>query len=106
MIYNIDDRFPNRGNWKYRGETIREVLHKDSGYIKDLIKKNDCFALSDECMDEAKLITRGHRDERVRKSNPNNVFEGLIVYGIGTPYGYDFNNDEIQKNNKMNQRNS
>lgn len=101
MIYNIDDRFPNRGDWKYRGETIREVLHKDSGYIKDLIKKNDCFALSDECMDEAKLITREHRDERIRKSNPNNVFDGLKHYKL--PYGFDFNDEVIQEKNKKNQ---
>lgn len=106
MIYTIDDRFPNYGKWRYKGETIRDVLQKDSGYVKDLIMKSDSFSLTDECMDEAKLITRGHRDERVRKSNPNNVFEGLIVYGIGTPYGYDFNNEEVQTKNKKNQKNS
>ena len=34
MVYEIDDRFPTYGKWKYKGETVREVLHKDSGMLR------------------------------------------------------------------------
>lgn len=30
MIYEIDDRFPNIGTWRYKGEILRDVLVKDS----------------------------------------------------------------------------
>lgn len=104
MIYNIDDKFPSTGNWKYKGETIREVLQKDSGYIKDLIRLDDYFALSDECMEEAKRITTGHRDTWKKPDNPKMIFDGLKPYGI--PYGFDFNDEEIQKKNKEKQNRS
>lgn len=100
MIYEIDDRFPIRGNWKYKGETIFEVLHKDSGYIKDLIMKKDNFSLSEECMEEAKRITKGHRDTWVGQENSNNVFDSLKPYKL--PYGFDFNDDLIQEKNRLN----
>ena len=101
MLYDIDDRFPLRGNWRYKGETIREVLQKDSGYIKDLIRLDDIFALTDECMEEAKRITKGHRDNWKKPENPQTVFEGLKKYGV--PYGFDFNDEAIQKINKQKQ---
>ena len=97
MIYDIDDTFPSK---RYKGKTIREVLQIDSGYIKDLIMKSDSFSLSDECMEEAKIITNGHRDTWVGHENPNNVFDGLKHYKF--PYGFDFNNEEIQKKNLQN----
>ena len=101
MIYSIDDTFPSK---KYKGETIREVLQKDSGYIKDYIMRSDAFALSDECMEKAKIITKGHCDTRVGNKNPDNVFDGLKHYKL--PYGYDFNDEVIQEKNRKNQRNS
>ncbi len=30
MIYVIEDKFPSYGSWRYKGETIREDLQKDS----------------------------------------------------------------------------
>ena len=86
MIYQIDDIFPSR---KYKGETIGEVLQKDSGYIKDLIMKSDDFSLSDECMTEAIRITKGLRETWTRPENPKDVFDGLKKYRV--PYGYDKN---------------
>ena len=97
MIYEIDDTFPSR---RYKGETIGEVLQKDSGYIKDLIMKSDDFSLSDECMAEAKRITKGHRDAWIKPENPKDVFDGLKKYGV--PYGHDFNDDKIQEKNIKN----
>lgn len=99
-MYNIDDRFPLVGNWKYKGETIREVLQKDSGYIKDLILKRNDFSLSDECMDEAIIITKGHRDLWIRPEHPQNIFEGLKKYRV--PYGFDFNEPKVQEKNIKN----
>lgn len=43
--YSLNKTFPYRENWKYKGETIEEVLKKDSGYIKDLIKLHPYFCL-------------------------------------------------------------
>lgn len=97
MIYEIGDTFPSR---RYIGETIGEVLRKDSGYIKDLIMKSDDFSLSDECMAEAIRITKGHRDTWTRPENPKDVFDGLKKYGV--PYGFDFNDDKIQEKNIKN----
>lgn len=104
MIYEIDDRFPTYGKWRYKGQSIREVLLKDSGYIKDLIMKSEDFSLSDACMVEAMLITKGHRDEWKKPANPKNVFEELKPYAV--PYGFDFNNDDLQEKNKENRNNT
>lgn len=101
MIYNIDDRFPTFGAWKYAGHTIREVLQKDSGYIKDLIMKRTDFSLSDECMAEAKKMTRGKKETWKRPKHSKNVFEELKPYAV--PYCFDFNNEEIQIKNIKNQ---
>lgn len=100
MIFEIDDRFPIYGNWKYKGETIREVLHKDSGYVKDLIMKRDDFALSDKCFTEAMKITKGHHETWVKPDSPQTVFDELKPYKI--PYGFDFYNEEVQEKNRKN----
>ena len=101
MIYEIDSTFPTK---RYKGETIGEVLQKDSGYIKDLIMKSDDFSLSDECMDEAIRITKGHRDTWTRPKDPKNIFDGLKKYGV--PYDYDFNDEKILEKNRKNRGNS
>ncbi|MBR1889860.1 MAG: hypothetical protein IJ816_04440 [Alloprevotella sp.] len=96
MIYEINDTFPSR---RYKGETIRQVLQKDSGYIKDLIMKSNDFSLSDECFAEAMQITKGLQESWERPENPKNIFEGLKKYAV--PYGFDFNDNAVKdKNNK------
>lgn len=100
MTYDIEDKFPKDGDWKYKSETIREVLQKDSGYVKDLIMKSDSFSLSDTCMQEAMQITKGHRDTWKRPENPRNIFENYKTYKA--PYGFDFNDKTIQEKNKSN----
>lgn len=99
-VYDINDTFPLRRGWKYKGETVFEVLQKDSGYIKDLIRLHPTFCLSEECMAEAQQITKGFYDERVKPKHipPKNIFEGLRTYR--TPYKFDFNNDEIVRLNR------
>lgn len=101
MIYDIDDIFPSYGSWRYKGETIREVLQKDSGYVKDLIMKSDDFSLSDTCMKEAVIITKGHHETWVKPDSPRLIFDKLKPYAV--PYGFDFDNDELHKKNKRNQ---
>ena len=101
MIYGIDDKFPSHGSWRYKGETIREVLQKDSGYVKDLIMKSDHFALTNTCMKEAVMITKGHHETWTKPDNPRFIFDELKPYAV--PYGYDFNNDEVHKKKKKNQ---
>lgn len=97
--YNINDSFPNNGNWKYKGETIKDVLKKDSGYIKDLIKKHKYFCLSEKCMLDAQEMTKGFYDKWTKPEKPtNNIFDSLRVYTAA--YDFDFNNEEIvQLNN-------
>ena len=101
MVYEIDDRFPTYGKWRYKGETIREVLQNDSGYVKDLIMKSDDFSLSEQCMAEAVKITLGHHETWVKPVNPKIIFDGLKPYAV--PYGFDFNNEEVQEKNRQNQ---
>ena len=95
--WNINDIFPLR--WKYQGETIGDVLKKDSGYIKDLIRLHHSFCLSEECMAEAQKITKGFKDEWVKPQNPKTLLDYAKPYGI--PYGFDFNNEEIINFNRQ-----
>lgn len=97
--YNLNYIFPTYGNWKYKGETIEEVLKKDSGYIKDLIKLHPSFCLSEECMVEALKITKGHYDKWVKPTHTSqNIFEDLRLYKAA--YDFDLNNEEILKINQ------
>ncbi len=93
--WNINDIFPLR--WKYQGETIGDVLKKDSGYIKDLIRLHHSFCLSEECMAEAQKITKGFKDEWVKPQNPKTL--NVKIYRI--PYGFDFNEEELVKLNQQ-----
>lgn len=99
MIYEFDDIYPSYGNWKYKGKTIREVLQKDSGYVKDLIMKSDDPSLSDSCMKEAVMITKGHHETWVKQDNLRLIFDEFKPYTV--PYGYDFNDDEMHKKNQI-----
>lgn len=97
--YGLNSIFPSRGSWKYKGKTIEEVLKQDSGYIKDLIKLHSYFCLSEECMLEAQLMTKGFQDKWVKPEKPTTILDNLKTYGV--PYDFDFNNDEIIHLNKQ-----
>ena len=107
-IYEINDAFPLYGNWKYRGETILEVLQKDSGYIKDLIRLHPTFCLSKKCLLEAQRITKGFYNKWVKPEHISNknIFESLYTYRA--PYEFDFNTPDIVKLNmlKLSQKSS
>ena len=97
--YQLRYTFPNNGSWKYKGETIEEVLRKDSGYIKDLIMLNPNFCLSEKGMSEAQELTKGFYDKWTKPEQPtNNIFDSLRVYR--EPYDFDFNNNEVIAKNQ------
>ena len=98
MIFEIDDIIPF--SRCHEGETIRQILRYDSGYIKDLLIKNDQFVLSDKCMQEVRILTRGFFDNWKRPvGKTTNIFHSLKPYT--SPYQYDFNNLElIELNNR------
>ncbi|NLO71866.1 MAG: hypothetical protein GX102_13160 [Porphyromonadaceae bacterium] len=92
-IYEMTDRFPAQCNWKYQDETVKEVLMKDSGYIKDLILLNEKFAISESCFEEAKELTKGFTDKRSPEII-NDVKQSKI------PYDYDFNDQKLLEVNR------
>lgn len=99
--YSLNYTFPNNGSWKYKGETIEEVLRKDSGYIKDLIMLNSNFCLSENGMREAQELTKGFYDKWAKPEQPtDNIFDSLRVYT--KPYDFDFNNEKLINKNKEN----
>lgn len=86
---------------KYKGEIIKDVILKDSGYIKDLIFLNETnpgFILSMNALEFAQGITQGNIEkEIIQQDESSSVFAKIKTYAI--PYDYDFNNKElIQKN--------
>ena len=101
MIYEIDSKL-NFG--RYKNKTIRDVLHIDSGYIKDLIRLRDTFVISQNCLLEAINITRGHRENWEKPKNPKSMLDGLKVYGV--PYLYDFSTADVVElaYNKLNKK--
>lgn len=91
-LYNIDDviEFSKR----HRGETIRQILRYDSGYLKDLFVKNDDFVLSDNCFQEILLLTKGAKDNWSKpQQKTSSIFSLCKPYR--SPYQYDFNNEDI-----------
>ena len=94
LVSSLDIRIPF--SKRHPNETIREILRYDSGYIKDLLLKNEHFVFSLECFQEVKILTKGHRDNWIKPSNPTtSIFDSLKSYA--TPYLYDFNNPELEE---------
>ncbi len=92
--YELNDKFPDLCTWKYKNETIKEALLKDSGYVKELILLNEKFVLSESAFEEAKQITRGFVDTRDEetKSDPSKAKK--------TPFDFDFNDEKLRALNK------
>ena len=90
MVYEIDDVIPF--SRRHRGETIRQIVRYDSGYIKHLIVKRSDFIISSSCYDELAQLTNGHKDNWVRPIHQTSIiFNGLKTYA--SPYLYDFKAD-------------
>lgn len=96
MIESIDEIIPF--SRRHKGETIRHIIRYDSGYLKDLFKKNDRLVVSPECLSEIQRLTKGHKDNWEKPKEPTHcVFDGVKKYGES--YLYDFNDEEIQNLN-------
>lgn len=92
--YEINDIFPKLCTWRYQEETVKDVLLKDSGYIKDLILLNENFVLSDAAYAEAVAITKGFTDTR------NDDVLNDPAKRKKTPYDFDFNDEKVREINK------
>ena len=60
MIYELDDII--LCSKRHSNETIRQIIRYDSGYLKDLMLKNDEVIFSEKCFEELKRLTKGHKD--------------------------------------------
>lgn len=98
MIFEIDSIIPF--SKKHKGETIREIIRYDSGYLKDLMIKDDRIVFSDICFNEIKRLTKNHFDNW--ETSPNGeipIFKRLKTYR--QPYLYDFNDNKLEILNKQ-----
>lgn len=98
MIFEIDDIIPF--SRKHDGETIREIIRYDSGYLKDLMIKDNRVVFSDTCFNEIKRLTKNHFDNWETPSNSKiSIFKKLKTYA--QPYLYNFNDNELETLNKQ-----
>ena len=95
MIDSIDQIIPF--SKRHKGETIREILKYDSGYLKDLFLKNEDLVFSPKCFDEICILTKGHKENWEPKED-GSVFSKLKPYRV--PYLFDFNKQELLLLNK------
>lgn len=97
-VFEIYDRL-NFG--KYKGGILKDIIMKDSGYIKDLIFLNETnpgFILSMTALELAQEITQGYIEKKeLQQDESCSVFAKIKAYAI--PYDYDFNNEELVKKN-------
>lgn len=98
MIDSIDQIIPF--SKRHKGETIREILKYDSGYLKDLFLKNQELVFSIECFEEICNLTRGHK-ENWEPIEDGSIFSKLKPYGV--PYLFDFNDERLKKENFLRQ---
>lgn len=98
VIKYVDDVIPF--SKRHTGETIREIIRYDSGYLKDLFLKDERLCFSDECFKEICRLTKGHKDNWETPSKPGlSTFSKLKTFGV--PYLYDFNEDRFNKLNLL-----
>jgi len=105
-IYNLDDEFDFGRN---KGKTIKELIQVNPGYVDWVIRNIEGFALSNEALQQAKIITEGKRFSKegiVELSNEKQNFPILFrkLYG----WDYDFSKEDILliNNLKINEINS
>lgn len=96
MVFEIDDTIPFSN--KHKGETIRQIIRYDSGYIKDLFLKDSRLSFSKDCFAEICRLTKGHSDNWENpKKEALSIFSQLKPYA--SPYLYDFNDGDLEKIN-------
>ncbi len=99
MVYNIDDKIDFIKRSEHKSHTIRQIIRYDSGYLKDLFVNDERVVFTEECFNELRRLTKGHCDNWEKpKEKTSIVFDSLLHYG--TPYLYDFNDNELIELNK------
>ena len=98
MVFEIDDIIPF--SIKHKGETIRQIIRYDSGYLKVLFLKDSRVVFSQKCFDELCRLTKGHFDnwEQPKEYTPN-IFDSLRTYA--KPFLVDFNDEELRRTNQQ-----
>lgn len=92
MIKSVDEIIPF--SKRHKGETIRQIIRADSGYLKDLFTKDDRLVFSPECFDEICRLTAGHKDNWERPTHPTtSIFNQCKTYRVN--YLYDFNDSKL-----------
>lgn len=103
MIFELDDKIPF--SKRHKDETIRQILRYDSGYLRDLMLKDDRMIFSNSCFCEMKKLTQKHYDnwENPHKMSEN-IFNDLKIYK--SPYLYNFNDKVLEELNskRLNQQ--
>ncbi len=96
MIFEIDDVIPF--SKRHKGETIRQIVRYDSGYLKDLFLKDVRICFSEDCFSELIRLTQNHKDNWEMCSDTSNIFTQLKSYA--TPYLYCFNDEKLRTINE------
>ena len=96
MIDSLDSMIPF--SKRHKGETIREIIEYDSGYLKDLFLKNEELVFSQACFDEICKLTKGHKDNW-KPIESDSIFSKLKPYAV--PYLYDFNRKNLRDINNV-----
>ena len=90
LVYDLDDIIPF--SVRHKGETIRQIVRYDSGYLRDLMRKDKRLIFSPKCLKELIKLTQFHKDNW-ENANTQNVFLGLKRYA--TPYLCSFCDEEL-----------
>ena len=102
LVTSLDIRIPF--SKRHPNETIRVIARYVSGYLKDLLVKDESFVFSLECYQELKALTLGHKDNWVKPDiATKSIFDSLKPYRV--PYLFDFNNSEIEELNTLKLKN-
>ena len=96
MIFEIDDIIPF--SKRHKGETIRQIIRYDSGYLKDLFLKDKRICFSMNCYSDLIKLTQNHKDNWEKGNDTGNIFTQLKSYK--TPYLFCFNDEKLRKINE------
>lgn len=96
MILEIDDIIPF--SKRHKGETVRQIVRYDSGYLKDLFLKDERICFSEDCFRELTRLTQNHEDNWEMGSDTGNIFTNLKPYA--TPYLHCFDDEKLRTINE------
>ena len=96
MIFELDDIIPF--SLRHKGETIRQIIRYDSGYLKDLFLRDERVCFSVECFDELVRLTKNHEDNWEKGRGTGNVFHQLKPYV--SPYLFSFDDINLRMINE------